>query len=376
MSFSSHILEFLLLENKMPRRRKSKALRKKIKRQAWEKNLPKLKYRCSLGIAETILNDHTYIKKIKEFYDYHYDDYEWCYFDNDYTSSEPELSRIPSLWLAAIELNIPDVIYNFEDEKCPCQTIKFLNNEKKERNEKYYVSEEPKDIQEYLHIAIEKNRIDCVKALLKKSASPNRLEGIKSLNNRWIKWKKELDQYEQDRNILREKYDKKYPDNTYPGGFRFYCAHELGQYDWDGQPLGPPLFKYPEKILLISPLRIAAQTSIEMTRLLIESGANPLDTSLDFSYERGFEKTKNSAIYYANSAGKNEIVKYLHDIMTEILSPKEAICMLLMDDKNAPRKYLPVEILEHILQYAGKKDPIPDFSSSTSKISNSRYLYY
>ena len=362
----------------MPRRRKSKALRKKIKRQAWEKNLPKLKYRCSLGIAETILNDHTYIKKIKEFYDRHYDDYEWCYFDNDYTCpSEPELIQIPSLWLAAIELNIPDVIYNFEDEKCPYQTIKFLNNDGVEWDEKYYVSEEPKEIQEYLHIAIEKNRIDCVKALLKKGASPNRLGGIKYLNHEWIKWKKELDQYEQDRNILREEYDKKYPDNTYPGGFRLYCADELCQYDWDGQPIGPPRLKYPKKTFLIPPLCVAAQTSIEMTRLLIGSGADPLDTSLDFSDERGFEKTKNSAIYYANSADKNEIVKYLYDIMTEILSPKEAIYMLLMDDKNAPRKYLPDRyILKHILQYAGKKDPIPDFSSSTSKISNSRYLYY
>ena len=39
-----------------------------------------------------------------------------------------------------------------------------------EYDEKYYISEEPKDIQEYLLIAIKMNRIDCVKALLKKGA--------------------------------------------------------------------------------------------------------------------------------------------------------------------------------------------------------------
>lgn len=335
----------------MPGRRKtSKALRirkkriekrrKKRKRQAWEKYLRELKYRCSLGIAKNILNDNEYITKIKDDDDWSCD---WDYGPN--ISHGSPLIKIPSLWLVAIIFDLPDVIYHINDEKCPVKTMSFLDDIE------YYQSEEPKDIQEYLLIAIKMNRIDCVKALLKKGASPNRLGKEKSylkLNRPWIKWKKRLEQYNKD------------------SGNYFYYDDQFDCYDSDGEPFGPPRLKHPEKTFLIPPLCVAAQTSIEMTSLLIESGADPLDTSLVFSDEGGFEKTKYSAIYYAASTGRHLIIEYLRNIMKGILSPKEAIYMLLMDEKNAPRKYLPDKyILKEILEYAGEKEPVPDFSSET-----------
>ena len=105
------------------------------------------------------------------------------------------------------------------------------------------------------------------------------------LNQHWFEWKKEIKQYNQNRDELREIYETEYPNNNYSGGFSSYYADELDYYDLDGLPLGLPRLKHPKKTFLIPPLCDAAQTSIEMTRLLIESGADPLDTSLVFSRE-------------------------------------------------------------------------------------------
>ena len=185
------------------------------------------------------------------------------------------------------------------------------------------------------------------------------------LNRPWNKWKKRIKRYYQDIDELRKHYENDHPNDDYPGGFRFYYANELESFDWEGQPLGPPRLKHPEKTFLIPPLCIAAQTSIEMTSLLIESGADPLDTSLVFSDEGGFEKTKYSAIYYAASTGRHLIIEYLRNIMKGILSPKEAIYMLLMDDKKTRREYLPYKHILKEIEYAGEKEPVPDFSSKT-----------
>ena len=111
----------------MPGRKTSKALkirkernerkrrRKKRNRQKWEKYLRELKYQCSLEIAENILKDTEYITKIKDYDDG--DDWscDWDYGPN--ISYGPPLIKIPSLWLAAINFDLPDVIYHINDEK-------------------------------------------------------------------------------------------------------------------------------------------------------------------------------------------------------------------------------------------------------------------
>ena len=290
-----------------------------------------------------------------------YDNYVYDY------DSLPPTPNIASLWYNAIMFGYHLVISNFSDESAS------------RRPYGGYECSAPCHIQELLMLAIERNEIECMKALIDRGAKVSRdvLQKLAaSVRKRFNKSKKQAEENEQYQRELDDDY-REYIEQCEREGLPESERKSRGEYfdfmeeyssDYDYVPRRTDW--KPKEYQLIPPL--CRVLTIPAAKVLLDAGADPFETVLTFEYCKvcgssmlcNVVNTSLTAFDYMLDGGRRDVYEFVLRYAEEkILSRKKDVFKLVMladGRRNGPNphaiKFRDINTVRLIAAMVGGRD--------------------
>lgn len=262
---------------------------------------------------------------------------------HDYDSPVPPIPEIKSLWYYAVMYGCHRIIKSYPNTAAPqheCDLYDSLN---------------PCNIQDLLAFAVERNEIECMKALIARGAKPCR-GNLQKLSNRvrghyaeQQKIEASMQKYEASLRAEWQSYITECDRDNVPEDIRcplqsfrsmdeeqFYSSddyYELSAAESRRRDARVNRWK-PKNRHMFPPL--CTVMSIAAAEVLLEDGADPFESVLEFAYDTNRDicdlvSSKRTVFDYMLDSGRRDIHKYIYEYTrTHILTRKQNVLKLVM----------------------------------------------